>query len=717
MKKFYLLTKTLLVAALLMVGASNAWAGITNIFSQASWVHTHDGGSGDRDASLSFDGTSSIDDNWTSSFDVTISSTFSRTNGARNFQIALASASASFPNDALLTSNVLLGAKFLTTGNTNYSSFPCTITVNDVDEAGTVTLTHGTKYTFSVSVNGTSMTVSIKDGETSVFSKAVTLAAFVKPKGIFDLLPRPMNASYGVYTNTYSDILVTKEVTAEEVTAPSIAVAYAGANRTVTITPGVSSESNAVTTYYTLDGEDPTSSSSVYSTPLDIDADCTVKAISISSTDVASDITSQAVTVGKLKLNAPTISRSGNSVTITSDQSEIMGNPSATIYYTYGAGDPVAYSSAITVEADATISAYATATNYNNSDNATRAVAIFPTDVAKVINAPQNNTYTTGALSGDDVVGTNATFKAITIDGARWGSEDVYVQSTKFGFRNGGSGKDWYFDDTNNVWLLVKNLKAGDIIVANTSYQASSLTNATYTEKYSEGNNRAYTVTAAGDVELAFKKPGSKTMHYFYGLYVWSHSVSATFGTNGFTTFASPYPLDLTSATQKDNGFTAYRAASIAGSTVTFKDDINQNVAANTGILLKGTANATVTIPVVASGTALAGNSFHVNTSDATFDAEDGYTYYGMIKDSDPLQFGTFNPESVAIPANKAYLVVNGGELAARQIEAVFGDELTGISEAKSEVEFAKEGKFVVDGKLLIFKKGMKFNANGARIK
>ena len=90
-----------------------------------------------------------------------------------------------------------------------------------------------------------------------------------------------------------------------------------------------------------------------------------------------------------------------------------------------------------------------------------------------------------------------------------------------------------------------------------------------------------------------------------------------------------------------------------------------------------------------------------------------------MIKDSNPLTFGTFNPTTVDIPASKAYLKVNNstGELGAREIEAIFGDELTGISEAKSEVEFAKEGKFVVDGKLLIFKKGMKFNANGQMVK
>ena len=39
------------------------------------------------------------------------------------------------------------------------------------------------------------------------------------------------------------------------------------------------------------------------------------------------------------------------------------------------------------------------------------------------------------------------------------------------------------------------------------------------------------------------------------------------------------------------------------------------------------------------------------------------------------------------------------------------------INEAEAATEAVqKEGKFVVDGKLVIFKKGMKFNANGARI-
>ena len=64
---------------------------------------------------------------------------------------------------------------------------------------------------------------------------------------------------------------------------------------------------------------------------------------------------------------------------------------------------------------------------------------------------------------------------------------------------------------------------------------------------------------------------------------------------NGYTTFASPWPLDLTSDKQTSLGLTAYRATIIdtGSSKVKFSSDIDQTVAANTGLLLAGTAGET----------------------------------------------------------------------------------------------------------------------------
>ena len=76
-----------------------------------------------------------------------------------------------------------------------------------------------------------------------------------------------------------------------------------------------------------------------------------------------------------------------------------------------------------------------------------------------------------------------------------------------------------------------------------------------------------------------------------------------------------------------------------------------------------------------------------------------------------------FNPVvSGSIAAGKAFLKVNGGASSAHALNVVFADDLTGISEAKAGFA-AKVGKFIEDGKLFIYKRGMKFNANGQLVK
>ena len=195
-----------------------------------------------------------------------------------------------------------------------------------------------------------------------------------------------------------------------------------------------------------------------------------------------------------------------------------------------------------------------------------------------------------------------------------------------------------------------------------------------------------------------------------------SLKANATLGTNGFTTFAYRYPLDLSNA-KLPTGVKAYKASSISGTTVYFTE-FDQTVPANTGILLEGPASETVGILVAASGTDVASNEFHVNETGETFAAEPGYTYYGLIKNSDPLTFGTFAPASVAMPSNKAYLMVAGGGNSARSMRTVFGSGITGLNETKSALDTTvKNGAYLEKGRIVIYKAGNKFNATGAQIK
>lgn len=636
-----------------------------------------------------------------------------------------------------------------------------------------------------------------------------------------------------------------------------------GAYRTVT----AACETEGTTLYYSTDQSSWTEGSA-YTT--NVSGTVYFKAVKSES---ESDILAFPITAGEITLNSPVISRSGNTVTITSDQSDILLTPSATIYYTYGGGAPVAYSSAITVVADATITAYTTATGYANSDNTTRAVALFPSAGVTQVENAERVAYETNTLTDEAETVSGRNYAAMKYDGTRWGNK-IKLQTTGWGLRGNNT---WYVDGTG--YLYLPDMKAGDIIVADIDKAASYMVNATYSEKYTYGNRYAYIVTADGGVELGFTRISSQANSYVRGFYAWTYNVtgtqvgaldnstadraatstkvtlkpgesyhysfknynsgggsewnnfvllaynssdveqiavradnfeihdwrnngcsnnfngtnfvskmngatvdmtvnysatnvftmnatiitneatpstwnysytsdysgsgislsgnikvalsvdhawlditeegmtavSATIGKNGYTTFASSYPLDLTTE-NLPAGVKAYKAA-VYETTVRFTE-LNQCVPANTGILLAGTADANVNIAVAASGTTVEGNEFFVNTTGSTFDADDGYTYYGMkkaTKAEESIVFAKFTPSSVAIPADKAYLKVSNSGNA--RLNVVF-DDAAGIStvetvKAKNDATYnlrgqrvaqPQKGLYIVNGKKVIIK-------------
>ena len=192
-------------------------------------------------------------------------------------------------------------------------------------------------------------------------------------------------------------------------------------------------------------------------------------------------------------------------------------------------------------------------------------------------------------------------------------------------------------------------------------------------------------------------------------------TVTTTLGTNGYATFASPYNLDLTTA-NLPSGLTAYKAA-VEGTSVKFTQ-LNQVVPANTGILLKGDASGSYDIPVATTSTAVDGNAFLVNTAGTTFTADADYYYFGLMKNT--LTFGKFDPETVAIPASKAYLKVLKSSIdnsPARSLTISFDDETTtGIDNVNvnhndnwfdlqgRRVNQPSKGLYIMNGKKVVIK-------------
>lgn len=194
-------------------------------------------------------------------------------------------------------------------------------------------------------------------------------------------------------------------------------------------------------------------------------------------------------------------------------------------------------------------------------------------------------------------------------------------------------------------------------------------------------------------------------------------SVIATIGANGYSTFASTYPLDLTISAQEANGFKAY-SAKVDGTLVRFTQ-IDKWVNAGTGVLLEGTKGGSVTIPVTYNGNDISSdNDFLVNETGETFEGDADYTYYGMkkaTKAEESIVFAKFTPSSVAIPADKAYLKVSNSGNA--RLNVVF-DDATGIStvetvKAKNDATYnlrgqrvaqPQKGLYIVNGKKVIIK-------------
>ena len=184
--------------------------------------------------------------------------------------------------------------------------------------------------------------------------------------------------------------------------------------------------------------------------------------------------------------------------------------------------------------------------------------------------------------------------------------------------------------------------------------------------------------------------------------------VSANITSAGWATLYTDKALDFSGV----EGLTAYTATCSEGVVALAPVD---NVPANTGVVLKG-AEGNYNIPVIASSETAQGHLKGSATEATAYNAFTGFTLYVLTSVGANVQFNPVTSGSIA--AGKAYLKVDGGTSSARPMEVVFADEiLTGINEAKSEIKAAKEGKFVVDGKLRIFSKGKMFNANGQLVK
>lgn len=269
---------------------------------------------------------------------------------------------------------------------------------------------------------------------------------------------------------------------------------------------------------------------------------------------------------------------------------------------------------------------------------------------------------------------------------------------------------------SNYDWNTFKDDMNGADVVMNITRSSSSIAiTATMTSTASKVFSETYNVThddfSSGDITVNLCCEGG---------HLDLLPVTAAISSYGWATFSSDYALDFSKATK---GLEAYMITGQDGVVVT-KDLVTGTVPARTGLLLKGAAGD-YNIPIVGSSSTDVSANLMVAGTGASVSAEEGKTRYvlGVNNNSTPgdvsddfAEFQKIVETAATVAKGKAYLEFVGESLArSMRFE---GDDITGVENIEAIAEATlKEGKFIENGKLVIVKNGMKFNAAGQQMK
>lgn len=199
-----------------------------------------------------------------------------------------------------------------------------------------------------------------------------------------------------------------------------------------------------------------------------------------------------------------------------------------------------------------------------------------------------------------------------------------------------------------------------------------------------------------------------------YALLQYSKGLLVNLDANGFATFSSAWKLDLANL---PDGLEAY-TGSLSGNTLSFVQKTTA-VAAETGLLLKGTAWNPYKIPVTLDDAeTVSGNALQANVVETSRNSDGSNSIYVMKKatTAGDLKFLKLT-SAVNVPANRAYVLVTGA--GAHELNVSFGDgETTGINAVKSDgfmmngyydlqgrkVAQPTKGLYIVNGKKVVIK-------------
>ena len=496
-------------------------------------------------------------------------------------------------------------------------------------------------------------------------------------------------------------------------------------------TVAIDCDVDGVTIYYTTDNSTPTSSSSVYSTPIAITDDMTIKAFAKNGGDESS-VASASFTLKDP--DAPEFSvtgavPSGTVVTITS-------RTGTTIYYTTDGSDPDKAEDSgtnsvnVTITAATTLRAIAVDGALNISSETIEDYTILKvapptftpssvtfinsqevalscvTDGATIYYTTDGSTPTTSSTeySAPFTVTSTTTVKAIAVKTNCTNSDvasSTYTKATIYtvadvinGTATGTVYVKGYIVGSYNATAPLTSTAVNTNFALADSYNEASGSNTipvelpnknSFRENWGPGANQHFIgvaqVIVNATVSSYFSVDGLKTTASITKVAEMVKVSSA-----GFATWASDCPLDFT-----DKDIDAYIAiAKKDGTGVTFTQ-VNK-VPANTGVLLYKSGGATENIPIFdgKGADATTGNVF-VKGPVASLDSESGSLHNYILNIVDD-KIGFYRAAGQTVATNRAYIQIDESTLVKGFIAIDFNefDGIRKIQDSSSKIQDAK---------------------------
>ncbi|MBQ7672239.1 MAG: chitobiase/beta-hexosaminidase C-terminal domain-containing protein [Paludibacteraceae bacterium] len=458
--------------------------------------------------------------------------------------------------------------------------------------------------------------------------------------------------------------------------------------------------------YYTTNGNDPTTSSTVYnpaSKPI-INANTTIKAFAVKDGLTNSEIASASYTVA-VPCETPTFSPAAGEVDKGTTVAISCGTAGATIYYTINGTTPstssTEYTGAITINSATTIKAIAAKDGYANSAvaSATYTVPDYATlpfnwdggtssDLADVLGVKTNGL-------GSDYAAGNAPYRVkMDTQGdyiqvkTNEQPVKVYVDVKMLGGANTSKIKIQECDTEDGTYTDVEELtisgEQNTVLKLGTINPFKSTTRFVKIIKSVHGSN-----IGVGPIKI-------------------TNSEAVTIGSAGYTTYVPSNKVSF------PTGVTAYIVSATSASSVTLVE--KESVPAKTPIILKGAAG-NYTLPVLETAPKdVTGNLLQASTGFATGDAS---TIFALgVGKEDPYDgvvgfYVVKNGEK--IPACKAYLTYGAGGGAPSMLR--LEDEEENATNVENIQAMDKAIKFIENGRILIKKNGIVYDALGRKVR